>query len=173
LKIAALFPRPAFLFAPFLFGGTVMIFPAVAACVMFSNVAAPTMGTFIGDMAAGTMTAGSMAAAILVKLRVDVPAFAFVLGKKFSRRGFGRNFPAYIALYPWQRVNILFAGKSYGLAGFSGSGGTAYAVNVIFRFIREIVIHHHCEVFDVQSPCRNVGSNKQVKFPRLYIFNYL
>jgi hypothetical protein len=102
---------------------------------------------------------------------MDAHAFAFIGGKKRFYCCLGGYLLADIPLYRGEFIHILLACQGDGLAGFSGAGGAAYAVDIIFCLNREIVIDHQGKAFDIKAPGGDIGGNQEADFSGFYIFN--
>src|SRR5690554_4730547 len=50
------------------------------------------------------------------------------------------------------------------MATFAGTAGTADAVHVVFRHVRQFKVHHLGQLFDVQATGSNVGGNQHAHF---------
>ena len=46
-------------------------------------------------------------------------------------------------------------------------------MHIIFRFHRQIVVHHHSQALNVQAPCGHVGGNQKLDLARFDIVNHL
>jgi hypothetical protein len=72
-------------------------------------------------------------------------------------------FFAYIFLNGFQRVNILLAGQTNGLARHTGPGSAANAVYVIFPIVRQIIIDNMRDFFHVQTSRGHIRSNEDLE----------
>ncbi len=72
----------------------------------------------------------------------------------------GRNLHIDKGLYCVEAVDESLAGKGHRLAGAPGSSGPANAMDIVFRVFGKVVVYHHVEVVDVETPGGDVGSHQ-------------
>src|SRR6266853_547980 len=62
------------------------------------------------------------------------------------------------------KVRAVFArDERHGLAGFARAAGAADAVDVVFRDVRQVVVHHVRQRLDVKTACGDVGGDQDLQ----------
>ena len=56
-------------------------------------------------------------------------------------------------------------------SAFTGTTGSSDAVNVGFRYIRQVVVNNHFQIGDVNSSCGNIRRNDDPSLPDLKFVN--
>lgn len=156
---------PAAALSPLFASGFMMAaVPAAAAVTLFSGCAA-----FLSDGA--MMSALSAAVTPTVTSTVAAPtaspaAFATRSGTIFGRRpelrghlclGHGLAQQLFDAT---KLVLLFFADKGDGHTVGLGTCGPADAMDIVFAIIGDVVIDHHLDIVDIDTPGKNIGSNE-------------
>ena len=138
------------------------------------------MLTSAGTVFSVTAVATTRTVSSVSQLIVIVPVFCpdvhtgrHIFKHLFRISDFCRNLHFYIPLNGRKIVNVLFRAECIRLAGFSGTRSPSYAVNVIFCFVRQIVVYYHRKVINVNSARCNICCNKHSKTSCLKIVQNL
>ena len=118
---------------------------------------------------ARTAAAAPVIAAALGHVVADAHAGAGILRVQLRTggdRGYGH---ANELLDPFQGEHVLFAGQRDRLAGASRPRGAPDAVHVVLAVLRQVVVQHQVQLFDVQAAGRDVGGHQVLQLARLQI----
>ena len=64
----------------------------------------------------------------------------------------------------------VFTGKTDGMTGGAGTGGTANTMHIVFRHLGQVKIEHMADFRDVQATGGNIGGYQNMVFTILKTF---
>ena len=68
-------------------------------------------------------------------------------------------------------IDILLTGQGKCFAGLSRSGGSTDAVNIIFGILRQVIIDHMADIFNMNAAGGNIGGNQYFNFTVFKLFH--
>ena len=71
------------------------------------------------------------------------------------------------ALYLPEIIYIFFRDKSDSSSVTLSSCRASYAMNIVFSIVRNIIVYHHVDIVNINTPCHNICSHKNIYLSRL------
>ena len=68
-------------------------------------------------------------------------------------------------------INIVFTGQREGFAGLARTGGAADAMHIIFRILRQVIIDHMADIFNMDATRGHIGCNQDFDFAILELLH--